>query len=61
MVITRRTRNAVVRKGTWVRIPPSPPLKIKLHRKMKLILIKKKVGFERAAAPAVPWPDGKVN
>ena len=24
-VITSRTRNAVVRKGTWVRIPPSPP------------------------------------
>ena len=25
VVITSRTRNAVVRKGTWVRIPPSPP------------------------------------
>ena len=25
MVATSRTRNAVVRKGTWVRIPPSPP------------------------------------
>ncbi len=24
MVITSRTRNAVVRKGTWVRIPPPP-------------------------------------
>ena len=27
VVITSRTRNAVVRKGTWVRIPPSPPTK----------------------------------
>ena len=27
MVITSRTRNAVVRKGTWVRIPHSPPSK----------------------------------
>ena len=26
MVATSCTRNAVVRKGTWVRIPPSPPL-----------------------------------
>ena len=25
MVITGRTRNAVVRKGSWVRIPPPPP------------------------------------
>gem|GEM_PF-6152808 len=25
MVITSRTRNAVARKGTWVRIPPPPP------------------------------------
>ena len=25
VVITSRTRNAVVRKGTWVRIPPLPP------------------------------------
>ena len=25
MVITSRTRNAVVRKGSWVRIPPLPP------------------------------------
>lgn len=24
VVITSRTRNAVVRKGTWVRIPPLP-------------------------------------
>ena len=24
-VVTSRTRNAVVRKGTWVRIPPCPP------------------------------------
>lgn len=24
VVVTRRTRNAVVRKGTWVRIPHSP-------------------------------------
>ena len=24
-VITSLTRNQVVRKGTWVRIPPSPP------------------------------------
>lgn len=24
MVVTSRTRNAVVRKGTWVRIPLSP-------------------------------------
>ena len=28
MVITSRTRNAVVRKGTWVRIPPLPPEKL---------------------------------
>ena len=27
VVITSRTRNAVVRKGTWVRIPHSPPSK----------------------------------
>ena len=27
VVVTRRTRNAVVRKGTWVRIPHSPPSK----------------------------------
>ena len=27
VVITSRTRNAVVRKGTWVRIPPLPPSK----------------------------------
>ena len=27
VVITSRTRNAVVRKGTWVRIPPYPPTK----------------------------------
>ena len=27
MVVTSLTRNQVVRKGTWVRIPPSPPLK----------------------------------
>ena len=27
MVITSSTRNRVVRKGTWVRIPPSPPNK----------------------------------
>ena len=27
MVITSRTRNAVVRKGSWVRIPPLPPKK----------------------------------
>lgn len=26
MVITALTRNQVVRKGSWVRIPPSPPL-----------------------------------
>ena len=26
VVVTRRTRNAVVRKGTWVRIPHSPLL-----------------------------------
>ena len=26
MVITSRTRNAVVLRGTWVRIPPSPPM-----------------------------------
>ena len=26
MVVTSCTRNAVVRKGTWVRIPPLPPL-----------------------------------
>lgn len=25
VVITGRTRNAVVRKGSWVRIPPPPP------------------------------------
>ena len=25
VVITSRTRNAVVLRGTWVRIPPSPP------------------------------------
>ena len=25
MVITALTRNQVVRKGSWVRIPPSPP------------------------------------
>ena len=25
MVTTSLTRNQVVRKGTWVRIPPSPP------------------------------------
>ena len=31
MVVTSRTRNAVVRKGTWVRIPPSPPCRRKLH------------------------------
>ena len=27
VVVTSRTRNAVVRKGTWVRIPPLPPEK----------------------------------
>ena len=27
MVITSLTRNQVVRKGTWVRIPPAPPSK----------------------------------
>ena len=27
VVVTSRTRNAVVRKGTWVRIPPLPPNK----------------------------------
>ena len=27
VVVTSRTRNAVVRKGTWVRIPHSPPSK----------------------------------
>ena len=26
MVITALTRNQVVRKGSWVRIPPSPPI-----------------------------------
>ncbi len=25
VVVTSLTRNQVVRKGTWVRIPPSPP------------------------------------
>ena len=25
MVITRTTRNRLIRKGPWVRIPPSPP------------------------------------
>ena len=32
--VTRRTRNAVVRKGTWVRIPPSPPYLIRTHNWM---------------------------
>ena len=27
MVITALTRNQVARKGSWVRIPPPPPLK----------------------------------
>ena len=27
VVVTSRTRNAVVREGTWVRIPPLPPPK----------------------------------
>ena len=27
VVVTSRTRNAVVREGTWVRIPPLPPNK----------------------------------
>ena len=27
VVVTSLTRNQVVRKGTWVRIPPSPPTK----------------------------------
>lgn len=27
VVVTSCTRNAVVRKGTWVRIPPLPPSK----------------------------------
>ena len=27
VVVTSRTRNAVVREGTWVRIPPLPPKK----------------------------------
>ena len=30
MVVTSLTRNQVVRKGTWVRIPPAPP-KIDKH------------------------------
>ena len=32
MVATSLTRNQVVRKGTWVRIPPSPPVKINVRR-----------------------------
>ena len=32
MVITGRTRNAVVRKGSWVRIPPPPPQQISPNR-----------------------------
>lgn len=31
VVVTSLTRNQVVRKGTWVRIPPSPP---KVHRNL---------------------------
>ena len=30
MVITRTTRNRLIRKGPWVRIPPSPPRRSKL-------------------------------
>ena len=30
-VITSPTRNRVARKGTWVRIPPSPPLFANIH------------------------------
>ena len=31
MVITSLTRNQVVRKGSWVRIPPSPPKALKAY------------------------------
>ena len=36
MVVTSLTRNQVVRKGTWVRIPPSPP---KVHRNFNRIFL----------------------
>lgn len=31
VVVTSLTRNQVVRKGTWVRIPPSPPRRSKRY------------------------------
>lgn len=36
VVVTSLTRNQVVRKGTWVRIPPSPP---KVHRNFNRITV----------------------
>ena len=45
MVVTRRTRNAVARKGTWVRIPPSPPENKASSRDEANFI--EKVGFER--------------
>ena len=32
MVITRTTRNRLIRKGPWVRIPPSPPHRSKRYK-----------------------------
>ena len=42
VVITGLTRNQVVRKGSWVRIPPLPPKK---HRNLDTMGIKVAVLF----------------
>ena len=51
VVITRTTRNRLIRKGPWVRIPPSPPRRSKLCIACSDFFYKS----ERAHAAAPPF------
>ena len=39
VVVTSLTRNQVVRKGTWVRIPPAPPKQEETHSRLFLFVL----------------------